>query len=77
MNFAKAIQPFFSYPYLVTYDFEIIFMFAKIRTSIRIREWNANNSKYKKQTVRGQTKTAEYTHGSQGQCDLSCGAGVR
>ena len=66
MNFAKAIQPYFSYPYLVTYDFEILFMFAKIRTSIRIREWNAQMSKYKKQTVRGQTKDAEYIQGSQG-----------
>ena len=66
MNFAKAIQPYFSYPYLVTYDFEILFMFAKIRTSIRVREWNAQNSKYKKQTVRGETKTAEYRNGSEG-----------
>ena len=66
MNFAKAIEPFFSYPYLVTYDFEILFMFAKIRTSIRIREWNAQMSKYKKQTVRGSIKTTEYANASQG-----------
>ena len=76
MDFAKAIQPYFSYPYLVTYDFQILFMFAKIRTSIRIREWNAQMSKYKKQTVRGSTKTAELANLSQGQCDLSCGAEV-
>ena len=52
-------MPFFSYPYLVTYDFRIIWMFAKIRTSIRIREWNAELSKYKKMTIRGHTKTAQ------------------
>ena len=35
-------------------------MFAKVRTSIRVREWNFENSKYKKLTARGQTKTAEF-----------------
>ena len=42
-------------------------MFAKIRTSIRIREWNAELSKYKQKTVRCHTKNAEYTHGSHGE----------
>ena len=40
-------------------------MFAKIRTSIRIREWNFENSKYKKLTARGQIKDAEYINGTQ------------
>ena len=75
MNFAKALVPFFSYPMIVTYDFAILFMFAKIRTSIRIREWNADMSKYKKQTVRGSTKTAEFAS-LNGQSDLGVGAGV-
>ena len=66
-NFANAIMPFFSYPYAITYDFRIIWMFAKIRTSIRIREWNAELSKYKTKTVRCHTKNAEYTHGSHGE----------
>ena len=60
-------MPFFSYPYIVTYDYRIIWMFAKIRTSIRIREWNAELSKYKTKTVRCHTKNAEYTHGSHGE----------
>ena len=56
MNFAKALVPFFSYPMAVTYDFSILFMFAKIRTSIRIREWNADMSKYKSRLFEDQPK---------------------
>ena len=66
-NVANAIMPFFSKPYVVTYDFQIIWMFAKIRTSIRIREWNSELSRYKKMTVRAHTKQAEFTHGSHGE----------
>ena len=58
-------MPFFSIPYLVTYDYEILFMFVKVRTSIRVREWNFENSKYKKLTARGQIKDAEYINGTQ------------
>ena len=42
-------------------------MFAQTRTAIRVREWNRENSKYKKFTVRGQIKNAEYAQGSQGE----------
>ena len=66
-NFAKAMAPFFSIPYAVTYDFDILLMFATIRTAIRVREWNRENSKYKKMTLRGQTKNAEYIQSTQGE----------
>ena len=42
-------------------------MFATIRTAIRVREWNKENAKYKKMTLRGQTKTAEYIQSTQGE----------
>ena len=46
-------------------------MFSKIRTSIRVREWNKEISKYKKLTPRGQIKNAEYTQSSQGEAMLT------
>ena len=61
-NFAKSLIPYFP-----TYDFQILYMFAKIRTAIRIREWNQEIDRLKKMTLRGQTKTAEYMHSNQGE----------
>ena len=42
-------------------------MFAKMRTAIRVREWNHEIDRLKKMTLRGQIKTAEYIHGNQGE----------
>ena len=61
-NFAKSLIPYFP-----SYDYQILYMFAKMRTAIRIREWNHEIDRLKKMTLRGQTKTAEYMHGNQGE----------
>ena len=55
-NFAKILAKHFNY------NQEILDMFAKRMTAIRVKKWNLEISKYKKMTLRGRTKTAEYVH---------------
>ena len=61
-NFAKSLAHFFP-----NYHWEVLKLVAKLFTTFKVRLWNMALSKYKKMTVRGQTKQAEYINATQGE----------